>query len=312
MKEYLFGADVGGTTVKLGVFRTEGILVDKWEIPTRTEDNGENIIPDIADTCQNYIAGHDLEKDDFAGIGMGIPGPVKEDGTVQGCVNLGWGFRNVKKEMEKALGIPAYVDNDANAAALGEMWAGGAKGVRNLIMITLGTGLGGGIIINEKTVNGSNGFGGEIGHITIHPEEEERCGCGRRGCIEQFCSANGIVRVASRALKAYKEDSLLKKIKKFTSKDIFDAAKKKDAFAISQLERFGNDLGLAMSNWATMTDPEIFVIGGGVSRAGKALTDVVGKYYRKYALPGQRDIPIVLATLGNDAGIYGCARLVIG
>ena len=311
MSRYVIGADIGGTTVKIGVFNTDGDLLDKWEIPTDTSDKGEHILGDIADSCKAYMRDHGLDLCSFDGIGMGVPGMVNADGTVKACVNIGWGYKDANKEMKEALGIPAFTDNDANAAALGEMWQGGAKGVPNMVMVTLGTGVGGGVIVNGKTVRGSNGNGGEIGHITIRPEETLACNCGRKGCLEQYCSANGIARTAKEELKGYQGDSALKDLEDITSKDVFEAAKAGDAFSISRLESFGKDLGFALSNLAVVTDPQVFVIGGGVSKAGKIVTDYAGKYFRQYALEGQKGIEFRLAALGNDAGIYGCALSVI-
>ena len=311
MRRYVIGADIGGTTVKLGVFTREGELLDKWEIPTNTDNQGSHILEDVAEACLAYMADHNLSKEDFDGIGVGIPGTVNEDGSVNTCVNLGWGYRNVREEMEQALGLPAFTENDANAAALGEMWKGGAVGVRNLVMVTLGTGVGGGIIVNGKALHGARGYAGEIGHITIRPEEEIACNCGRKGCLEQYCSANGIARVAKADLEGYKGESCLRDLSDITAKDVFDAAREGDSFALSQLERFGRDLGMALSNLATVLDPEVFIIGGGVSRAGTMLTDLVKKYYNRYALEGQKDVDFRLALLENDAGIIGCASLAI-
>ena len=312
MNQYVIGADIGGTTVKLGVFSMEGVLVDKWEIPTRTEEEGRYILKDIAASCLDYMGKHGLTREDFAGIGMGVPGTVNDDGSVNTCVNLGWGYREVRREMEEILQIPAWADNDANAAGLGEMWQGGAKGMTNLIMVTLGTGVGGGIIIDGKTIRGSHGFGGEIGHITIHPEETISCNCGRKGCLEQYCSANGIARLAKAGLKTYEGTTSLADLDDISCRDVFDAAKAGDEYAQARVEEFGKDLGMALANLAAVTDPQVFVIGGGVSKAGKMVTDVVEKYFRRYALEGQRKIGFSLAVLGNDAGIYGCARLALG
>lgn len=312
MSQYVIGADIGGTTVKLGVFSMEGSLVDKWEIPTRTEEEGRYILQDIADSCLAYMDKQGLERKDFAGIGMGVPGTVNEDGSVNTCVNLGWGYREVRREMEEILKIPAWADNDANAAGLGEMWKGGAKGMTNLIMVTLGTGVGGGIIIDGKTIRGSRGYGGEIGHITIHPEETLSCNCGRKGCLEQYCSANGIARLARAGLESWEGTTRLADLEEITCRDVFDAAKDGDEYALARVEAFGKDLGMTLANLAAITDPQVFVIGGGVSKAGKMVTDVVEKYFRRYALAGQREVGFRLAVLGNDAGIYGCARLALG
>ena len=188
MKKYLLGADVGGTTVKLGLFTVYGTLLDKWEIPTDHSEDSD-ILRDVAVSCEKMMEQKGLSKDEFAGIGLGVPGPVHGDGSVDLCVNLGWGEKAVKADMEELLGIPAAVGNDANVAALGEMWQGGAKGHENVVMVTLGTGVGGGIIVDGKMIAGAHGYGGEIGHIMINTHETEKCNCGKCGCLEQYCSA---------------------------------------------------------------------------------------------------------------------------
>ena len=186
MSKYVFGVDIGGTTVKLGVFSVEGELLDKWEIKTRTEDGGANVLPDIAEALTDKMNSMSISKDEVKGVGMGVPGPVREDGTVDGCVNLGWGVFNAAEALGAKLGLPVKVGNDANVAALGEYWQGGGKGYKNVIMVTLGTGVGGGVIINGKIIDGTNGAGGEIGHMTIDPDETAVCNCGKKGCLEQY------------------------------------------------------------------------------------------------------------------------------
>lgn len=311
MSKYVFGVDIGGTTVKLGVFSVEGELLDKWEIKTRTEEGGKNILSDIADSLTDKMNSMSISKDEVKGVGMGVPGPVREDGTVDGCVNLGWGVFNAAEALGAKLGLPVKVGNDANVAALGEYWQGGGKGYKNVIMVTLGTGVGGGVIINGKVIDGTNGAGGEIGHMTIDPEETVTCNCGKKGCLEQYSSATGIVRLANKVLAESDEPSVLRDIETVTAKDVFDAAKAGDSLASKQVDELGKKLGLALANVACVVDPEVFVIGGGVSKAGQIIIDAVKKYYKLYAFRACANAEFALAKLGNDAGIYGGAAAVL-
>ena len=310
MEQYLFGIDVGGTTVKCGLFLQSGELLEKWEIPTRTEENGRWILPDVAETIRRKMQERGLEKEDVAGVGIGVPGPVTKTGEVPTAVNIHWGYKNVAAELREALDLPVKVGNDANVAALGEMWAGGGKGASNLIMVTLGTGVGGGVIVDGKIVTGAHGAGGEIGHGIIEPEEQETCNCGNRGCLEQLASATGIVRLARRYLERQNEAGALER-DSLTAKAVFDAYKNGDPAAEAIVSQFADYLGRALALYACVTDPEVFVIGGGVSGAGTVLLDVVEKYYQKYAFPACRSARMVLARLGNDAGIYGAARMLL-
>ena len=193
---YCFGVDVGGTTVKIGLFQTDGTIVDKWEIKTRREDSGSAVLPDIAESLKEKLAGHQIERDDVEGVGIGVPAPVNAEGIVRNSANIGWGYKEVKREMQELTGLSVEVGNDANVAALGEMWLGAGKGQKDLIMVTLGTGVGGGVIVDGRPIVGSGGAGGEIGHLCVNYEEEDRCGCGNRGCLEQYASATGIARLA--------------------------------------------------------------------------------------------------------------------
>ena len=311
MGNYCFGIDVGGTSVKCGLFKTDGILVEKWEIPTRTEDHGSKIVPDIAETILAKMKERNLLKEDVQGVGIGVPGPVDEKGDVLVAVNLFWGFKELSKELSDLTGLPAKAGNDADVAALGEVWKGAAEGAGNIIMVTLGTGVGGGIIVNGKILAGHRGAGGEIGHAVIHHDETEQCNCGNHGCLEQYTSATGIVRMAKKALEASDEDSVLRGRDKISAKNVLDAFKEGDPLAVRVMEGVGEDLGGALAVFSCVTDPEVIVIGGGVSRAGKPLIDVISKYYRKFAFSACKDTPIVLANLGNDAGMYGAAKLVI-
>ena len=311
MAKYVFGVDIGGTTVKIGIFTDAGKLLDKWEIPTRTDEGGKYILSDIAESVEDRRVEMGIDKKDVLGVGMGVPGPVRADGTVLRCVNLGWGIFNVEEELSKLTGYVVKAGNDANMAALGEMWQGGGKGHRNIVMVTLGTGVGGGIIINGKMISGVNGAGGEIGHICVNDSETEKCGCGNTGCLEQYTSATGIVRSANILLNTTDKPSKLRTVQYISAKEIFDAAKDGDELAASLVENHGKVLGNALAQIACVVDPEIFVIGGGVSRAGDILVDTTKKYFLEYAFHACRTTQFALATLGNDAGIYGGACSII-
>lgn len=310
MSRYVFGIDVGGTTIKLGLFDVEGQILDKWEIPTRTHNNGENILPDIAKAVKEKMQEKGIAGEDVTGVGIGVPGPVNDSGIVQGCVNLGWGKVNISKDLGERLGLFVKAGNDANVAALGEMWKGGGQGYRHLVVVTLGTGVGGGVIIDGKIINGANGAGGEIGHIHVQDGETDACGCGNHGCLEQYASATGIVRLAERKLATTKVKTKLKS-PGVTAKDVWDAVKEGDLVAESIAEEFGQYLGKGLSAIAAVTNPEAFVIGGGVSKAGDVLLGYVQKNYKEYVFKGCREAEFALATLGNDAGIYGAAKLVL-
>ena len=310
MSKYVFGVDLGGTTVKLGLFDVEGTVLDKWEIPTRKEDSGKHILPDIAEAILAKMSEKSIEKSQVQGVGIGVPGPVDDKGVIIKAVNLGWDTMNIHEELGKLLGLPVQAGNDANVAALGEMWKGGGQGYENLVLVTLGTGVGGGIIINGKILTGSTGAGGEIGHMHLVDGEEEACGCGKHGCLEQYTSATGIVRLANRALAKNTRPTVLKQ-GEVTAKDVFDAVKTGDAVAIEIAEQFGYYLGKGLANIAAVTNPQAFVIGGGVSKAGTVLFDYINKYFQQYVFLGCKNVDFKLATLGNDAGIYGAAKLVI-
>ncbi|MFR0907376.1 putative glucokinase [Clostridiales bacterium KLE1615] len=312
MKKYCFGIDVGGTTVKMGLFTTEGELLDKWEIPTRKEDGGAYILNDVAASVEAKLAEKNIAKDDVAGAGIGVPGPTLDTGYVSICVNLGWKDKNPANELSELLSIPVKAGNDANVAALGEMWKGGGEGYLDVVLLTLGTGVGGGIIINGEIAPSHRGVGGELGHITVNPDEEATCNCGNHGCLEQYASATGVVRIAKKLLAASKEESSLRTLETVTAKDVFDAAKAGDHLAVEAVEVLGKYLGLVVANVALTVDPDVFVIGGGVSKAGQVLIDVITKYYHKFAkIIGDNKAKVVLAKLGNDAGIYGAARMVL-
>lgn len=306
MDKYYIGADIGGTTVKLGMFSRTGELVEKWEIGTRVENEGENILPDVAASIEEKRA----EKDgNIMGIGIGIPGPVTDDGIVLKCPNIHWPVFNVRDKVIELTGVGSVkIGNDANVAALGEMWRGGGRGYDSIVMVTLGTGVGGGVILGGKILTGSMGAGGEIGHMKVNMEETDVCGCGGKGCLEQYSSATGIVRMAKKELKP---DSCLASLEEITAKDVFDGAKAGDSYCCELVDQFTKYLGVALANVSCVVDPEAFVIGGGVSRAGDVIIKNIEKYYNDNVLYALRDKKFHLAELGNDAGIYGAVRMVL-
>ena len=273
MAQYYVGVDVGGTTVKMGMFSDTGELLDKWEIPTRRKNNGKYILSDIVDSIEEK---RETFEGNIKGIGVGIPGPVTADGTVLKCANLGWDVFSVSNKLASLTGVGnVKVGNDANVAALGEMWKGGGRGYDSIVMVTLGTGVGGGVILQGKILTGCKGAGGEIGHMKVNMDETRVCGCGNKGCLEQYASATGIVNMAKENVPE------------------------------------GSYLGVALSNVAHVVDPEAFVIGGGVSAAGQILLDVVEKYYNENSMFALKNKSFHLAELGNDAGIYGAVRMVL-
>ena len=309
--QYGFGVDLGGTTVKIAYFDETGSLLHKWEIPTVTGNGGKQILPDIAAAVLGYLEENNISRDSVLGIGIGVPGPVFSDGTVNKCINLGWGVFNIQRELEKLTGFPVKAGNDATVAALGECWKGGGQGCDNMVFATLGTGVGGGIVVGGRVIHGVHGAGGEIGHIVLNREEEEVCNCGKRGCVEQYCSATGIVRIAKKTLATSEKPSCLRNIEPLTCKDVFDAGKEQDALALEILEQVYGYLGEFLANVCNVVDPEVVVLGGGVSKAGQMLLEGAQRYYEKFAFHACRDVRFALASLGNDAGAYGAFKLVL-
>lgn len=308
--KYCFGVDVGGTTVKMGLFLTDSTLVDKWEIPTRKDIAEDVILSDIANSIQKKMEQHQIKRADVTGIGVGVPAAVLGEGHVKKVANLGWEDKDVKEELEALTGLQVKVANDANVAALGEMWKGGGEGYNNLVMVTLGTGVGGGVILNGHILTGTNGGAGEIGHILANRNETECCGCGKKGCLEQYASATGIARLAKKKLAVNTKQTILNS-ECISSKTVFDAVKCGDEVAIEIAEEFGSYLGYALADIGAILDPEIFVIGGGVSKAGDILFDYIKKYYDQRTFFTCQNVKFALAKLGNDAGIYGAAKMVI-
>lgn len=308
---YGFGIDLGGTTVKLAFFDETGTMLHKWEIPTVTENAGAQILPDIAAAVNGYLKDREISREAVLGIGIGVPGPVLDSGIVDGCSNLGWGKIPVAQQLEALTGLPVKAGNDASVAALGECWKGSGQGCENLLLATLGTGVGGGIVINGKLINGVHGCSGEIGHVMMNRHETRRCGCGKCGCAEQYCSATGIVTLAKDKLQATDAPSALREVPKITSKAVFDAGNAGDPVALEIMEQYFAYLGEFLASLTAVVDPEVIVLGGGVSKAGQVLVDGATKYYKKLAFGGTESTPIAIATLGNDAGAYGAFKLVL-
>lgn len=314
MTKYIYGIDIGGTTVKMGLFDEKGDMLEKWEIVTRKENNGENILPDIVKSIKEKNTEKSIDTDDILGIGMGVPGPITEDGRVLKCANLGWGIFSVADEMSKLTGVEKVkVGNDANVAALGEQWRGGGRGFDNIVMVTLGTGVGGGIIMDGKILTGENGAAGEIGHITVNPKETLTCGCGCKGCLEQYSSATGVIRMAKERLEASDKPSELRKFAadEIGGKEVFDAYKAGDELAAEAVNEFAIYLGMGLGNVASVVDTQAFVIGGGLSKNGPVVIDIVKEQYRKNVMFALKNTEFRLAELGNDAGMYGAVRMVL-
>ena len=309
--KYGFGIDLGGTTVKIAYFNEEGNLLEKWEIPTVTANGGSAILPDIAASVNGYLAEKNISKDSIIGIGIGVPGPVDNQGTVNKCVNLGWGVINIPEILGGLTGLAVTAGNDANVAALGEAWKGGGAGCKNMVFATLGTGVGGGIVINGEVVHGVHGAGGEIGHITLNRYETDKCGCGKKGCAEQYCSATGIVRIAQQFLATSDADSSLRSFDPLTCKDVFDCAKAGDMLANQALDKVYQYMGQFLAMICCTVDPEVVVLGGGVSKAGQTLIDGAKRYFDEYIFHASRSIRFALASLGNDAGAYGAFKLAL-
>ena len=292
-----------------------GALLEKWEVATDTSNAGEHILENLAAAVLGKMKEQSIQPEQVEGVGIGVPGPVLDSSIVPiVCANLGgWGERNVSAQLSGLLdGLKVLVGNDANVAALGEIWMGAAKGAKNAVMVTLGTGVGGGVVVNGKVIDGVHGAGGEIGHITVNRHETAVCGCGKRGCLEQYSSATGVVRCMKKLLDENPDTPCVLRGTEFAAKDVFDAARNGDALAAREVDEMSDTLGMALANIASTVDPEAFLVGGGVARAGDVLFAPLNKHFQEYAFKSCRETPIKQASLGNDAGIYGAVRLIVG
>ena len=309
--KYGFGIDLGGTTVKIAYFEETGKMLEKWEIPTVTANGGAQILPDIAQSIREFMDGNHIADTAILGLGIGVPGPVNAKGVVNRCVNLGWGVFNIAETLSSLTGFPVRAGNDASVAALGEYWKGGGQGCDNMVFVTLGTGVGGGIVVEGKLLHGADGSGAEIGHICVNPQETLRCNCGNYGCVEQYCSATGIVRLAKRYLAENQTETTLRGVENLTCKDIFDAAKAGDAGANAILDQVYRYMGLFLANVCSTVNPEVVVIGGGVSKAGDMLVKGIAPYFHKHVFHAASGAKFAMASLGNDAGAYGAFKLAL-
>lgn len=310
MKEYYFGVDVGGTTVKMGLYSEKAGWIKKWEIPTRTENGGVHVLDDIAAAVYAAQQEFDLDNARTAGIGIGVPGPVLKKSIVNGCVNVGWDVVNVAEELGRRTGLPVYVENDANIAALGEQWKGAGKEYQNVALLTLGTGVGGGIILDGKIVSGFQGGGGEVGHLPVVHDADHDCNCGKSDCVELAGSATGVLSYAKKLLSETEQPSAMREIEELTAKDVCDCCAAGDALAQQCIDHAAEALGTALACIGCIINPEAFLFGGGMAAAGDVLLAPIRRVYDAKVFPPLRGTPILQATLGNEAGITGAVRLV--
>lgn len=310
MKEYYFGVDVGGTTVKMGLYSEKAGWIKKWEIPTRTENGGVHVLDDIAAAVYAAQQEFDLDNARTAGIGIGVPGPVLKKSIVNGCVNVGWDVVNVAEELGRRTGLPVYVENDANIAALGEQWKGAGKEYQNVALLTLGTGVGGGIILDGKIVSGFQGGGGEVGHLPVVHDADHDCNCGKSDCVELAGSATGVLSYAKKLLSETEQPSAMREIQELTAKDVCDCCAAGDALAQQCIDHAAEALGTALACIGCIVNPEAFLFGGGMAAAGDILLEPISRVYNAKVFPPLRGTPILQATLGNEAGITGAVRLV--
>lgn len=305
----IIGVDVGGTFMKFGLFKEDGTLLEKWQSPT-DQTKPDVILQQIRQEVQKAMQTCGMSIEDTIGIGIGVPGSVDRQGIVISAPNLGWSMVNIQELAKDFFSVPVGIANDANAAALGEQFFGSGEGCDSMVFVTLGTGVGGGVVVNGRLINGAFGGAGEIGHMLMNEQETRVCTCGKCGCLEQYASARGIAKMAEKMLVSTNQKTLLRSYDVLTAKEVFDAIKAKDSFAMEIGEMFGSMLGRALSYVAAAVDPQMFVIGGGMSAAGEILLDYVEKYYRRYAFDPSKKTPFRLARLGNDAGIFGAARMI--
>ena len=310
--KYCFGIDIGGTTIKVGLVEKTGVIEKRWEVPTRKGSDPTGLLEDVKASITACMTEKGLEKEDILGVGIAAPGPVTADGVLHGCVNIGWGDVNLAEMAQKVLGIsPVRVGNDARIAALGEAIYGAGRGAKSMLMVTLGTGVGGGVVLDGEILMGESGVAGEIGHMTIDPYETEVCGCGKKGCLEQYASATGMVRAAERFLRERTEDSVLRQKESVSAKTLWDAAKAGDMLANEIVDFVCDRLSSALVNATYLVDTERIVIGGGVCAAGQFLLDKIENAYHEKVFTHSRGKRFALAALGNDAGIAGAAALIL-
>lgn len=311
-KQYYIGIDVGGTSVKEGLFDEDGNLLAKASVPTPPIVDAAGFAA-VTEAIDQVVAKAQIPRAFVAGIGLAVPCPIPASGDAKVKANIAINLPELKIAIQEHCpdAVVKY-ENDANAAAMGEAWLGSAKGVQNVVMVTIGTGVGGGVIVNGDVVSGVVGAGGEIGHMCLNPAEERTCGCGGHGHLEQYSSATGVVRCMKKLLDENPDTPCTLRGTDFAAKDVFDAARAGDALAAREVDEMTDTLGMALASIASTTDPEMFMVGGGVARAGDVLFNPLREHFKTYAFSSCRETPIVAATLGNDAGIYGAVRLIVG
>jgi ROK family protein len=310
--KYYAGIDLGGTNTKIGLVDEDGNIIFTTIVKTDSMEGFEKTIQRLSKILLQQVKSFDLNFDDVQSVGVGVPGPVLNSRVVKFWANFPWkNGVDLALEFEKNLGKPVKADNDVNVITLGEMWKGSAQGYKNVLGLAIGTGIGGGIIVDGKLVSGENGAGGEVGHIKVE-RDGKLCGCGQKGCWEAYASATGLIREAQSRLAVNKTNGLYEQVigRDLEAKDIFDVAKEGDAFALDLVDYEADYIALGIGNLLNVLDPEIVVVGGGVSLAGDILFDKVKERLKKYAFPSTTEnLKIVAASLGNDAGILGAAYL---
>ncbi|MGX7108254.1 ROK family glucokinase [Facklamia miroungae] len=313
----IIAIDLGGTSVKIAIVSQQGQIIEKWSLPTMSQQKGQLIVPTIIEAIISKLEERKERVEDYLGIGMGSPGTILKDGSVKGAYNLNWvNPHPVKAIFQQEINLPFVIINDANAAALGELWQGAGKGCSDLVMLTLGTGVGGGIICQNRLIEGSSGSAGEIGHITIDLSNQFQCSCGKKGCLEAIASARGLTNLAKVLAKDYQGSSSAYQAfmvsQTIDAEKLIKAARAKDDFALRIFDEFTKYLGLACSYCANILNPDRIVIGGGISNAGTYLKEAIENHYQHFVFQPIKDqTQITLAELGNDAGILGAGYLLL-
>ena len=307
--QYGFGVDIYGPQIKIGFFDASGKLLHKWKINTPMQNSGNDILPAVAAEIDRYLTKKHIFEDDVLGIGVGIPGPVNSTGTVNKCINFGWGVFNINRALSGLTGLPVASGNIASIAALGECWRGNSS--KNMVFAALNTGLGGAVVCNGNVVLGAQGGGGELGHMIINKNEKEACTCGKRGCVEQYCSPTGILRLAKRQLLANATPSVLRNRPLTDYHQVLDAAADGDRIAKTVMDQFYDYMGHFLSNVCCVTNPDKVVLGGEFCRMGPSLLENVAKAFHKYIFHANENVRFEYAKLGTDASIYGAFKLVL-
>lgn len=312
MQKYAFGIDIGGTAVKLGLFDENCEPVERWQIPTRLDDQGAFILSDVKNSMESVLQQRSIDWRVISGIGIDVPGPVLDGSFVPLAVNLGWRDKNVRDEMRQLTGIQNIcVENDAKAAAFGEYWKGGWDRYKSAVMVTIGTAIGGAVILDGRILHGAFGAAGELSHVQVNPEETEPCACGKFGHLQQYVSTEGILKDIRKKLDDPAYTSCLRGQEILTVKDVFDAAKAGDAAALETVRKTVRMLSRMLAAVSCVVDPELYLIGGGISKAGDFLMDMIRSEFRTLALATSENARIEAAKTGNDAGIYGAVKMVL-